>query len=210
MKLNEYPEPSPVSSTWIEMAEQLGVDRAYSRDVVGAVYSFCRRRHGATVLNDNYVSFLITRSAYVAKGDVLTADLIECLNTYRSDEERMLMRALASSSDPSSLYDTYRMKLVSLQKSQIFSCGYALSVDLNRISADPHEDISFFWLSLFKRVAACLADWRQGNQALQGLVVKTGCDHKDYPVEVKDLFINSLRQTELSRELTPVQLIWTK
>lgn len=191
----------------LAIAERFGVERTLARDVVGAVMSFCRQRHGASAVSDAYMIFLVAHSACASRGETLSVERINEVSADRTIPERSFMRALACSSDPSALHDAHRLGLIEPTSTGLNASGSALRLNLRLVMAQPHENLSFLWLSLFKRMAGWVADWRNGNPELSTLLVDAGRGGR-LNGELASLFEQALSQATRDRQLADTAVVW--
>lgn len=209
MWLHDNASCPPVNDTLVALAENLGVDRTHAHDVVGAVFSFCRARHGTTELPDHYLAFLTARSVCGFQGVSMPPDYINAVRSLRIPRESMMLRALAASADPASLYEAGRRKLVALSSSSLSARQHAIQVNLRKIIARPEENLSFIWLSVYKRVADWICDWRAGNPELDTVLVSTGNRRlKSDGEDQRELLETALRGLESRRNLASARLVW--
>jgi len=206
--IEEHSSSVDINDTLASLAERFGVDRAHAQDVVGAVFSFCRARHGTTELSNLYLAFLIARSACGCQGMPITAESIDTFGEQEFPGERMLLRALAVSNDPASLYEAHRRKLITITATNLSACEQNIRVNLKKISARPAENIHFVWLSVFKRVAEWICDWREGTGALDSVVVNAGSGKLHVGSDQRELLDTVLRAMEFRRRMTPARLLW--
>jgi len=209
MRLIEDQSSSAVlNGALISLAESFGVDRAHAQDVVGAVFSYCKARHGSTDLSNQYLAFLIARSASSCQGAQISPETFDSVGLMDIPGEQMLLRALAASSDPAALYEAHRRKLISIAATNLSKSGRVIQVNLKKISARSDENIPFVWLSVFKRIAEWICEWRAGNRELDSVVVNPGAGEAAIDSEQRDLLETVLRRLELRMPLAPATLLW--
>jgi len=206
--IEEQSTSAAINDTLLSLAERFGVDRAHAHDVVGAVFSFCRARHGTIDLSDHYLAFLIARSASGCQGTEFTSAAIDTFRLADFPGEQVLLRALAASGDPASLYEAHRRKLVTIAATNLTRSERGIRVNLKKISARSDENISFVWLSVFKRIAEWICDWREGNRELDSVVINPGAGKAVIDLEQRDLLDTVLRRVEIRRQLPPATLLW--
>jgi len=192
----------------LTLAEKLGVDRSLSGDVVGAVYSFCRSRHGTINLSEDYLRFLTVRSALVAAGKPGALQIIDRVDEVEPLQDRMLFRTLVCASDPPSSYEAYRRGLIRIMDTHLSGQGFALMVDIGKIQLAPEQDLQLFWAPVLKQVALWVGEWRISNPDIGVMVIR----ESNRPVKSRRLLrrqlTDAITHCEQNLGLNPVAIVW--
>ena len=199
---------SDTTSELVAFAEQVGMDHSLSREVVAAVYSFCRQRHGTTELSGDYLRYLTLRSSLVSVGSAHSGRIMDGVMEMESIRDPMLFRTLAGAADASTTYEAYRRGLVRLIDSDLSGCGYVLLVDFQKVTVPPEQDVLLFWSPVCKRVAAWLSEWRRSNTGARTVVIR-GVHGRGVSFDVlKNHLSGCIESVNRESGLPPPELIW--
>lgn len=187
--------------TW---ALSAGVDAHHADDVAAAVACFCRARHGTISLSRDYLLFLLMRAAprtaACSDGAIKPFDHELC--------DPLFFRALTHASDPASLYEAHRRRLVWCGASDAASSGRAVFVNLGRIKSSSRDELELLWMSVFRRVADWSCAWRQGDTSIRSIVISGRTGVRGEWRSLKALLAHVLAVHERSGRLPQGELLW--
>jgi len=194
----------------VSLVANLGVDRAYAEDVVGAVYSFCLSRHGTRLVSSDYLAFLLARSACGTQGTELSTDIIKHVEIPLTRHQHMHLRALMHADDPAALYESFRRGLLGVVTTSLNAEGVALQLNMDRIKALPQDDLSLVWQPVLRKIAGWLVQWRMGNPELRLIIIKgTDCAFTERNNH-RQLLTGLIRQRETGQGIVPATIVWVK
>ncbi len=200
--------PSDDDQTLISFAVDLGADPVDAEEMVGAVLTYCRRQHGSTNLSRGYLQFLTARAVASTSGLVAVREsMLRGLST-GNEVERMMVLALESSADSPALYEAYRHALLFAITTGLTASGYALQLDLRRMTVTPATDQLLVWGRVIQKMAGWIADWRQGNPGLSVLMVSGYCQFLTAPEELRDCLLEHIHREVVRRSISPLEIRW--
>lgn len=179
-----------------------GMNEHHADELVQAVRSFCRARHGTDHLSAEYLAFLFCRAAsgFVPPGgEGLVAE----------GPSSSLGLALSRAKDPSSLYEAHRRGLAGIRQTSLLPGGQMLQVNAGKISIRPGENLSLIWGEACNQLGRWLVEWRLGNEDLHMVKICGKAKPERDWGQVREVLEQAIRAHERRAGLPPADLIWS-